>query len=161
MASIIYAEIAWYRFKVKTFPCIPICLQDKPPHPHGASLPCPPSDMKNILGDEWKTRLNTWWKYFLALVQYWAGASSDHVYGRPARDDSKVMYYVFYCMERLFKIWNIPIKLYAVKALTPWGKFGQHMFVTEAMTKLRAGNEVHREELDCHLLYLTQQPVTN
>ena len=93
MASIIYAEIAWYQFKIKIFPNVPMHLQDKPPYPHDASPPRPLSHIKNVFGDEWKTRLQVWWKYFMALIQYWTDAGSSHLYGGPVRDDRESITY--------------------------------------------------------------------
>ena len=113
--------------------------------PHG---PIHPKCRKIYLGDEWRDQLTAWWKFYMSLVQYWTDATSDHPYGGPIREDSKMMYYIFYRMEVLFKKWNIQtIPLYAMKATTLWGRVGAKGFASNEMTRLRVASEAEQEEM--------------
>ena len=133
MASALYAMVAWKVQGHRVFPEIPSRLEKERPHPRAAVFSERPDLPRDARSDSWKTNIQAWWKYFMALIQTWCDAGTVYPYGRPIWEDSKLMYYMFFRIKWLFVIWNI----YAVKNRTPWAQCGREHFMTDNQTHMR------------------------
>ena len=131
MASSLYAIVVWKIQGHRVFPEIPSRLENEPCHPRATVLPEKPDLPKVSCGDGWKTNIQAWWKYFMALIQTWCDAGTVYPYSGPIREDSKLLYYVFFRIKWLFVICDIPLELYAIKNRMPWVQYSRDHFTSD------------------------------
>ena len=136
MASVLYAIVAWKVQGYRVFPEIPSRLESKPSHPRATVFLERPDLPRDAHGKGWKTNIQAWWKYFMALIQSWCNAGTVYPYSGLIQEDSKLMYYVFFRIKWLFVIWNIPLEIYAVKNKMPWVQYSRDHYTSEDQTHM-------------------------
>ena len=99
VASILYTELVWFKGYPYTFPVIPPQLERRALDPEGAPLPERPRESRSCRGVGLKKNCQVWWRYLLALLQYWRDAKSLYPYGGLLRHDSTLLMYVYYPLD--------------------------------------------------------------
>ena len=95
MAMAVYFEVTWVRGEKWIFPLIPSQME-KMTSRRGATLPTPPAGSQKHQGEDIAARCLEWWRYFMALMQFWKDETMPFQYGGIVRHDSKVLLYVMF-----------------------------------------------------------------
>ena len=122
MAMAVYFEVAWVRGERWIFPFIPPQME-KMTSQRGTTLPTPPADSQKCQGEDIAARCLKWWRYFLALMQFWKDETTPFQYGGIVRHDSKVLLYVMFQLKAVLKTVDFKFHHYAVKATTTWNDY--------------------------------------
>ena len=102
MAMVVYFEVAWVRGEKWIFPLIPPQME-KTTSRRGATLPTPPAVLRKCQGEGIVARCLKWWRYFLALMQFWKDETMPFQYSGVVRHNSKVLLYVMFRLKAVLK----------------------------------------------------------
>ena len=144
MAMVVYFEVAWVRGERWIFPIIPPEME-KMTSRQGATLPVSPKESLKRSGDDIVVRCLKWWRYFLALMQFWKDETTPFQYGGVVRHDSKVLLYVMFRLKAVLKLVDFKLHHYAVKAMTTWGNYARENLTSDQVT---ADRKVHQKTHD-------------
>ena len=146
MAMAVYFEIAWVRGEKWIFPLIPPQMEDMTSR-RGATLPTPPADLQKCQGEDLAVRCLKWWRYFLALMQFWKDETMPLQYSGIVRHDSKVLLYVMFRLKAVLKTVDFKFHHYAVKATTTWNDYTKEKLTSEQVTEARKAYQKTHDEL--------------
>ena len=153
VASILYTELVWFRGYLYTFLVIPPQLEKRVPWPDSAPLPQCPWESRSHHAMGLKKNCQVWWRYLLALLQYWKDAKSLFPYGRVCRD-SNLMMYVYYCIKHLLHLGKVKLQHYSVKNQMAWMVFALKTHSKNQFTKQRETYATIADELQEMKLWL-------
>ena len=137
VASILYTELVWFNGYPYTFPVIPPQLERKAPDPEGAPLPEHPKESRSCRAVGLKENCQVWWRYLLALLQYWKDANSPFTYGGPLQRDNNLLMYVYHHIKCLLHLRKIKLQHYSMKSQTPWTSYARTKYTPSQITKQR------------------------
>ena len=146
MAMVVYFEVAWVRGEKWIFPLIPLQME-KMTSQRGATLPTPPADLQKCQGEDIVARCLKWWRYFLALMQFWKDETMPFQYGGIVRHDSKVLLYVMFRLKAVLKTVDFKFHHYAVKVTTTWNDYTREKLTNEQVTADRKAHQKAHDEL--------------
>ena len=146
MAMAVYFEVAWVRGEKWIFPLIPPQME-KMTSRRGATLPTPPADSQKRQGEDIAARCLKWWRYFLALMQFWKDETTPFQYGGIVRHDSKVLLYVMFRLKAVLKMVDFKFHHYAVKATTTWNDYTRENLTSKQVTADRKAHQKTHDEL--------------
>ena len=78
-----------------------------------------------------------WWRYLLALLQYWKDTNYPFPYGGLLQRDSNLVMYVYHCIKCLLCIGRVELEHYSVKSQTPWMAYTQMKYMPNQIMKQR------------------------
>ena len=97
----------------------------------GTTLPTLPADLQKRQEEDIVARCLKWWRYFLALMQFWKDKTMPFQYGGIVRHDSKVLLYVMFRLKAVLKMVDFKFHHYAVKATTTWNDYTRENLTSE------------------------------
>ena len=124
MVTVVYFEVAWVRGYRWIFPNIPPEME-KMTSRRGVTLPASPKESVKHTGIDVSARCLKWWRYFLALMQFWKDEMTLFQYGGIVRHDSKVMLYVMFRLKAMLKSVDFQFHHYTMKNTTTWGDYAR------------------------------------
>ena len=146
MAMAVYFEVAWVRGEKWIFPLVPPQME-KMMSRRGATLPTPPANSQKCRGEDIAARCLKWWRYFLALMQFWKDETTPFQYGGIVRHDSKVLLYVMSRLKAVLKMVDFKFHHYAVKATTTWNDYTRENLTSKQVTADRKAHQKMHDEL--------------
>ena len=146
MATVVYFEVAWVRGEKWVFPNIPPEME-KMMSRQGATLPASPKKSVKCTGSDVAARCLKWWRYFLALMQFWKDETTPFQYGGIVRHDSKVMLYVMFRLKAILKSVDLQFHHYAVKNTTTWNDYARRNLTSDQVTGDRKAHQKTHDKL--------------
>ena len=147
VVSILYTEMAWFNGYPYIFPVIPPQLESRAPYPEGTPLPEHLKESRSCRAVGLKENCQVWWRYLLALLQYWRDASSPFTYGGPLRCNSNLLMYVYHPIKCLLHLGKIELQHYSIKSQTPWTSYARMKYMPSQITKQRETQAAVVDEL--------------
>ena len=146
MVMAVYFEVAWVRGERWIFPNIPPEME-KMMSRRGATLPASPMESVKHTGIDVSARCLKWWRYFLALMQFWKDEMTPFQYGGVVRQDSKVLLYVMFRLKAVLKSVDFQFHHYAVKNTTTWNDYARRHLTNDQVTADRKAHQKTHDEL--------------
>ena len=146
MVMAVYFEVTWVRGEKWIFPLIPPEME-KMTSRRGATLPASPKELLKRSGDDIAVRCLKWWRYFLALMQFWKDETTPFQYSGVVRHDSKVLLYVMFRLKAVLKLVDFKFHHYAVKATTTWNDYARENLTSKQVTAARKAHQKTHDEL--------------
>ena len=137
VASILYTELVWFKGYPYTFPVIPPQLERRAPDPEGAPLTKRPRESQSRRDMDLKENCQVWWRYLLALLQYWKDAKSPFPYGGLLRCDSNLLMYVYHRIKCLLRMGRVELQHYSIKSQMPWTAYARTNYMPDQIMKQR------------------------
>ena len=146
MAMAVYFEVAWVRGERWIFLNIPPEME-KMTSRRGATLPALPKESVKRTGIDVSARCLKWWRYFLALMQFWKDETTPFQYSGVVRHDSKLLLYVMFRLKAVLKSVNFQFHHYAVKNMTTWNDYARRHLTSDQVTADRKAHQKTHDEL--------------
>ena len=146
MAMAVYFEVVWVRGEKWIFPLIPSQME-KMTSRRGATLPTPPGGSQRRQGEDIAARCLEWWRYFMALMQFWKDETTPFQYSGIVRHDSKVLLYVMFRLKAILKTVDFKFHYYAVKATTTGNDYARENLTSEQVMADRKAHQKTHDEL--------------